>query len=82
MFDAFFFVDSQPVYEKLVQEKIYTVFIFDSSELKEHKIIYLSFLLTIQGLLLQEAATNDWTKEYSETIDGNLCVFEQLIFLV
>lgn len=61
--------------------KFSTTFLQCLSELKEHKIIYLSFLLTIQRLLLQEAAKNDWTKEYSETINENLCVLEQLIIL-
>lgn len=58
-----------------------TTFLVYLSELKEHKITYLSFLLTIQRLLLQEAAKGDWTKEYSETINENLCVLEQLILL-
>lgn len=61
--------------------KFSTTFLVYLSELKEHKIIYLSFLLTIQRLLLQEAAKGDWTKEYSETINENLCVLEQLIIL-
>lgn len=49
------------------------------ADLKEHKIEYLSFLVTIQRLLLKEASQNDWTKEQIETIDNNLLVLQQLI---
>lgn len=55
-------------------------FLLYIAELRENKIEYLNFLITIQRLLIKEASKNNWTKEYLETLNNNLLVLQQLIF--